>query len=547
MMFSLVCCVILLWHLVFSNDVYAFTTSSSNSFPKRFVPFYQKGKQASSEQIMDANTTESTVNLMIDEKALANLAFCDTETCARKVLNEALTLRSASTAKATIDTTIITTSTSSAIPLFNSVQIPPGATDRPISDADLALQTGIRGTKFKVTELIETSGDRDVDRASIFLLCLMVATSASAIVVNQFQGIPEIIRFLLVWVLSFTPLGFVGAGLALPQDLVQGPLISWQRWLFPSFRRRMVQHEAGHFLVAYLLGKPIRAYRASNAVKNAVEFYPLADEDIGVEKARLLGFDKRRNSSSADDTVSYEVEVNDDRPYFSKDGQGGNLLRQQSVFRHKEELKDDTNTLAYKSPKLAWPYRGLDHKTLDELAVISLGGVCAEIIGFGNAEGGVADLNQLRQLFSYAVEPTLTEKQIENRVRFAIGYGTTLLRRNLLALDSLAQVMERDGTIEECVVAIETSTQHKNTISVEANYEQRRKELLQGSNAIERLFLSAGRKSADILEDRTEGKGGGERQPRLFMSPVNDDPLIAALAIAATFYLWAISGGLSLH
>ncbi len=82
----------------------------------------------------------------------------------------------------------------------------------------------------------------------------------------------------------------------------------------------------------------------------------------------------------------------------------------------------------------------------------------------------MADLNKLQQLFSYAAELTLTEKQSENRVRFAIGYGTTLLRWDLLALDSLAKVMEQDGTIEECVVAIETSTQHgslHNNISVE--------------------------------------------------------------------------------
>jgi hypothetical protein len=393
-----------------------------------------------------------------------------------------------------------------------------------------------------------------------------MATSGSAVAVNQlFPGIPEILRFLMVWILSFAPLGFVGAGIVLPQDLIQGPILSLQRTLFPSFRRRMVQHEAGHFLVAYLLGKPIKAYRATNAVKNAVEFYPLADPEQGLEKARLLGFDQRRNTPSlADEMTKLPLVTEANRPYFSRDGQGRNLIRQQSVFRtdedspNNEELVLDTLSSNYTkmSPKLVWPYRGLDPQTLDELTVISLGGVCAEILGFGNAEGGMADLNQLRQLFSYAEEnngpTTFTDKQMENRIRFAIGYGITLLRRNLPALDSLARVMERGGTVEECVVAIEMSSASSalswNDSNVD-NYEERRKIWLQGSNSLEQLVLSVGRKNADMPDDtRTEGKGGGEKQPKLFMSPTtNDDPLIAALAIAAAFYLWAVSGGLSLH
>lgn len=532
-----------------TSTIATITPVSADRFSDRGVVVATRSKRLGwSFAVMDTNNSDTVdVAVQIDMDVLSNLSYCDTEACARKVLHEAFS---------------VLPRTNKA-PLFSSVQIPPGASDRPLSDVDLALQTRIRGTKFKVTELIETNGDRDVDRASIFLLCLLMATSGSAVVVNQlFPGIPEILRFLIVWILSFAPLGFVGAGIVLPQDLIQGPILSLQRILFPSFRRRMIQHEAGHFLVAYLLGKPIKAYRATNAIKNAVEFYPLADPEQGTERARLLGFDQRRNSQSVADEMAKSPPVTKvNRPYFSQDGQGRNLIREQSVFRtnahspNDEELVDTPSSkYTTMSPKLVWPYRGLDQQTLDELTVISLGGVCAEILGFGNAEGGVADLNQLRQLFSYAEEnngpATIADKQMENRIRFAIGYGITLLRRNLLALDALARVMEQGGTVEECVVAIEmSSTSSSRNDSNVDNYEERRKIWLQGSNSLEQLVLSVGRKNADMLDDtKAEGKGGGEQQPRLFMNPTtNDDPLIAALAIAAAFYLWAVSGGLSLH
>jgi len=472
--------------------------------------------------------------VLINRIALAKLTSCVTETSARNVLNEALMpmIRNNET-------------NTNHRPLFHSVRIPPGATDRPISDADLALQTGIRGTKFKVTELIETNNNV-VDRASIFLLGLGIATSSSAIAANQFLlPIPEILRFVLVWALIFAPLAFIGAGLALPQDNnVAAPLLlrSLQRSLFPSFHttKRMVQHEAGHFLVAYLLGKPIKAYTVTNAIANAVEFYPLADEDVGKEKARLLGFDKTRSSSTDDSTRSSSSTTNSnsnvlvDKPYFSQDGKGGDLLLERSVFRNEIQRK--------KNPVETWPYRGLERNTVDELVVISLAGVCAEILGFSVAKGGIADLNQLKLFFANAAEP-LSERQMENQVRFAIGYGTTLLRRNLGALDALAAAMEQGATLEECVVAIETSS---STVAVEEDYQERRKEqlMMEGSSLLEKLRIR--RKHADILEDRIEGRGGGERRP-LFRNAVNDDPLNGALAIAAIFFVWAASGGLSLH
>ncbi len=158
---------------------------------------------------------------------------------------------------------------------------------------------------------------------------------------------------------------------------------------------------------------------------------------------------------------------------------------ERSVFR------DETASSEYElppkdDPTTSWPFRGFDEATL----------ACAEILAYGNAEGGAADLVQLRRIYGAAAASSsqrqtaadnngsfgsftddaterrlrrdnrlrnnsqtktgLDQKEMDNRTKFALGYAMVLLRSNLGALDALAEVMERDGTVEECIVAIET-------------------------------------------------------------------------------------------
>ncbi|EED94721.1 predicted protein, partial [Thalassiosira pseudonana CCMP1335] len=176
------------------------------------------------------------------------------------------------------------------------------------------------------------------------------------------------------------------------------------RQVFPAYRKRMIQHESGHFLIGHLLGWPVKSYQASNAVKNAVEFYPLSDESIGKERARALGFDARRNTN------------------------------------------DNGNAQAT-----------VEEKTIDKLAIISVAGACAEILAYGNAEGGVADLLQLRRIYGAAASSkSMNASDEETPTRFALGYAMVLLRQHLGALDALAEIMEKDGTVADCILAIET-------------------------------------------------------------------------------------------
>ncbi|KAL7514564.1 hypothetical protein ACHAXN_011809 [Cyclotella atomus] len=518
------------------------------------------------------HSSDTPNEILIDNSILSQLESCTSRSRADKILTRALSINSDDINNR----------------LYNSISIPPNASSRSISDAELALQTRTIQSKYKIYELIEQNGDRDVDRASLAVLCTFLAGATSAIFAQQtsdvyFFGssihIPDILRFVLVWLLSFSPLILVGYGLALPENL-SATLIAIQRAVFPSYRKRMIQHEAGHFLVGHLLGWPVKTYRVGNAVKNAVEFFPLGDAYAGKDRAEALGFNVKRN---AEEQIEVESESIEDRPYFSKEGRGSDIV-DRSVFR------DDVSTPSYAlpskdDPKSSWPFRGFDEETLDKLAVISVAGACAEILAYGNAEGGVADLVQLRAIYGAAASATnkkvegeqllgafsddatqrrlrraddtknrskstgMDEREMDNRTKFALGFAMVLLRSNLGALDALAQVMEQGGTVSDCIVAIETCPNVSGD-TLKGDYDKIRRERFRAEESglgklIENTFLGGG-KNIDA-EDFSiiEGRGGGDRKKSFELT--GDDPFYAAIAVAFAFFAWASSGGLTLH
>ena len=483
-----------------------------------------------------ATNAEEPVSEELLDRSLRN---CQSSRQARQVIKNALSTKGGSDS----DEQACKNPRSQKV-LFDSVSIPPGAAARGVSDGDLAIQARLVNSKYKLMELVELTGDRDADRASLAILCLTVGSSLSAIAVNQSLPGPEIIRFLIVWLLSFAPLIFVGYGIATPTKL-QALLVSIQRELFPAYRQRMIQHEAGHFLMAHLLGLPIEGYRA-NAVKNAVQFFPLKDSNLGQDRAQLLGFD--RPSSRDDESITNWLEPDEESSFFGPGGRGAEIVERQSVFRNAKNYTDNPflKLPSSSEPSEAWPFRGFDERTIDQLSVVSVAGVCAEILAFGNAEGGLADLSQLRQIFASA-EEEMDEREVDNRIRFAMGYTISQLRLHLGALDALASVMGRDGSIAECVLAIEHCPNISGQDGIMGDYELRRREAfrIEKAGIFEKIFLG-GEKSIDQKEDRmVTGKGGGYRKEVFRLT--GDDPLYLAGGLALAFALWASSGGLSLH
>ena len=109
------------------------------------------------------------------------------------------------------------------------------------------------------------------------------------------------------------------------------------------------------------------------------------------------------------------------------------------------------------------------------------------------------------------------------------------------------QVMERDGSVSECVMAIESCERVSGLNAFGFNYEKQRREriLNEELGLIEKMFL--GDEKSMFTEDKSiiEGKGGGEKRERFAIT--GDDPLYFALGTAAVFLTWASSGGLTLH
>jgi len=193
-------------------------------------------RATSTQDQQDAETAPSSGDAdsgsgSLNEGSLRLLRNCGSSTQARNLLEE-----------------VLLSGRDSA--LYKSVTIPPGASEKGISDGDLAIQTRTVNKKYNIMDLIELSGDRDIDRASAALFGVLTGSILSAIAANQNLPGPEIIRFVVVWIFSFAPLFFVGYGIA-DVEKFQALLVTIQRDLFPLYRKRMIQHEAGRKSMLY--------------------------------------------------------------------------------------------------------------------------------------------------------------------------------------------------------------------------------------------------------------------------------------------------------
>ena len=182
---------------------------------------------------LQITTLESETTPPIDKIELSKLDKCKSRTRASKIINNALH------PKPNQDIEEVSNR------LFNSVSIPKQMSTKYISDAELALQTRTINSKYKILELIEQNGDRDIDRSALAILCVFIFGSSSAILAQQSADfLPDIVRWLVVFLLCFSSLILTGIGLAVPEQL-SSTLVAIQREIFPSYRKRMIQHEAG--------------------------------------------------------------------------------------------------------------------------------------------------------------------------------------------------------------------------------------------------------------------------------------------------------------
>ena len=189
----------------------------------------------------------------------------------------------------------------------------------------------------------------------------------------------------------------------LDQLLVNGAVVETaMRIVMPEYGRKILRHEAGHFLCAYLLGCPVEGCVLSSWA--------------ALKDARFGG---RRTTVSAGTS------------FFDP------------------ELSDEINGKS-----------ALTRNSIDRYSVVVMGGIAAEALNFGRADGGAGDEQALVQ-FLTSVNPrgggaqVWNADRIKNQARWGAMQAVLLLRQYRVCYDALVDALERGGDLGMCVWAIE--------------------------------------------------------------------------------------------
>jgi hypothetical protein len=92
--------------------------------------------------------------------------------------------------------------------------------------------------------------------------------------------------------------------------------------------------------------------------------------------------------------------------------------------------------------------------TLDRLSVVTMAGIAAEALKFGNSEGGIADERSLIGLFS-SIQPPWNMLRIQGQARWAVVQAIGLIQEHQAAYDAVVAALEQGLGIGEVVFAIE--------------------------------------------------------------------------------------------
>lgn len=159
-----------------------------------------------------------------------------------------------------------------------------------------------------------------------------------------------------------------------------------------KYHNRVVQHEAGHFLIAYLLGILPRGYTLSS-----------------LEALKKEG---SLNVQAGTAFVDFE---------FLEEVNAGKLSA----------------------------------TMLNRFSCIALAGVATEYLLYGQAEGGLADINKLDMLLKGL---GFTQKKADSQVRWAVLNTVLTLRRHEGARAKLAEAMSEGRSVGFCIDVVEKTT-----------------------------------------------------------------------------------------
>jgi hypothetical protein len=174
------------------------------------------------------------------------------------------------------------------------------------------------------------------------------------------------------------------------------------RALAPVYARRVAAHEAGHFLIAFLVGLLPRGYTLSSAAAwgAAVRERGLAAALAGITRPAAQAGTRLCDAGFRGEVTTGKIRA----------------------------------------------------ATVDAAVCVALAGVTAEYLGFGSAEGGLDDVAQLDGLLRAL---GFSQAKADSQIRWAVLNDAALLRRYAPTHAALAAAMERGAGVGECVAVIE--------------------------------------------------------------------------------------------
>jgi len=219
------------------------------------------------------------------------------------------------------------------------------------------------------------------------------------------SALPVSIRTGLTSVAALAPFATLIAGVALPDVLQRALMAVWR--LDPKYRRRQAYHEAGHLLIGMLLGLQIVSYNAASPDGNgaAVRLSPPDARSWDASRGLVSDSDEAAAGAACEDAL------------------------------------------------------------LDALLVLSMGGVAAEVLACGDAEGGVSDVAQARcfleRKWSTGVQSAPTRRTArakqDDRIRWATLFALTLLQRHRASLDAVVEAFDEGADVGACLCAAQNA------------------------------------------------------------------------------------------
>ena len=242
-------------------------------------------------------------------------------------------------------------------PRFGSLSIPVDASMPIVRELDITMATKIPNVLARLKPSTDGKAEQTRNALALLLTFLFSITFINTLSTSSFYvALPMLTRYILTTFFTFLPLGVCFLGL-FQYEFLTTALVATSRRILPASRRRVYTHEAGHFLIGYLLGYPPRGYETQTSLLNSVDFF-VVDDNLAEKQKRALGFDISQS--------------------------------------------DELTTNSSNDPKKSWPFRGFSRRQLEDLSLISLGGVCAELLFFQTAHGGNSDFSQLESFFTSA-------------------------------------------------------------------------------------------------------------------------------------------------